>query len=184
MSRRTNCERRKECGKTGHLLVDGKYTRCPCLLEDLREQTLGAMYAPDLVPRTDLEGRRAADTVIEGPLAGIRRHVGRVLLDMRERGEDWITLDAYRLIEIFLGEDQIHESQFAAINPDLLVLLLGFADPPNRYLPELILQVLARRELIRKPTWVVLGIPQNHIGTKYNSVLQEKIDTFKKVRIK
>lgn len=184
MSRMDRCADRASCGLTGHRLVEGIYVRCPCREEDERERVLGTMYAPDLVEVTELHGKGDNDIVIEGPLASIRRHVGRVLLDAKKRGNTWITIDAYRLIEIFLGEDKDYGAVHQAVDPDLLILLLGFADPRNKYLPELILQTLVRRELHRKPTWIIMGIPLNFVASKYNSALQDRLNTFDKVKIK
>ena len=184
MSRTEKCEERHLCGFTGHRLVDGEYVRCACREEDERERVLGPIYAPDILERTNLHSKTSSDIVIEGPLAGVRRHVGRVLLDMRGMGKTWLTMDAYRLIEIFLGEDKEFQNQHAAIDPDLLILLLGFADPPNKYLPELLLQTLSRRELLRSPTWVIMGVPLSYVSVKYNAVLLERLETFDKVNVK
>jgi len=183
-TRTEQCPDRELCGMTGHRLVEGRVVRCPCREEDEKERVLGPMYAPDIHESTKLATKIGSDILIEGPLASIRRHVARVLLDSKEAGKDWLTMDAYRLIEIFLGEDREYQNQHAAIDPDLLILLLGFADPPNKYLPELLLQTLSRRELIRRPTWVVLGIDMSQVSRKYNSVLSERLLTFDRVRIK
>jgi len=184
-ARMENCKSRDQCGSTGHRLVEGEMVRCPCREEDERERVLGMMYAPDLLDSTELAMKKSSNIVIEGPLASIRKHVGRVLLDIyRDPARSWLTMDAYRLIEIFLGEDSKIMNQSAAIDPDLLILLLGFADPPNKYLPELILQVLTRRDLIHRPTWVIMGLPISHVAVKYNSALQDRLDLFGKVKIK
>jgi len=184
-SRTEKCPDRDQCGATGHRLVEGKMVRCPCREEDERERVLGPMYAPDLYDSTKLHTKTDSDIVIEGPLASIRRHVGRVLLDMRNNpAKSWLTMDAYRLIEIFLGEDREYQNQHAAIDPDLLILLLGFADPPNKYLPELLLQTLSRRELLRRPVWVIMGIPISAVAMKYNSVLYDRLLTFSRVKVK
>lgn len=184
MSQRDNCPNRAKCGATGHRLIEGKWCRCPCLEEEIKERALGPMYSPDILADTKLSQKKGLNTTIEGSLAGIRKHVGRVLLDLKKDGKTWLTLDAYRLLEIFLGEDPDIDNQHAAVSPDLLILLLGFADPRNRYLPELILQTLARRELVRLPTWVILGVPRETIATKYSSQLAERLDTFGKAEIK
>jgi len=179
------CEERHICGFTGHRLVEGVMVRCPCREEDERERVLGMLYAPDLLDTTELTTKSSSNIVIEGPLASIRRHVGRVLLDMiKNPARSWLTMDAYRLIEIFLGEDSKMANQSVAVDTDLFILMLGFADPPNKYLPELILQVLSRRELIRRPTWVILGIPLNYVSAKYNQALQDRLTDFAKVRVK
>jgi len=179
------CEERELCGSTGHRLVKGVMVRCPCREEDERERVLGMMYAPDLLDSTELSTKSSSNIIIEGPLASIRKHVGRVLLDLiKNPARSWLTMDAYRLIEIFLGEDSRMANQSVAVETDLLLIMLGFADPPNKYLPELILQVLSRRELIRKPTWVIMGIPLNYVSAKYNSALQDRLSDFAKVKVK
>lgn len=184
-SRIEKCLERELCGSTGHRLVEGKMVRCPCREEDERERVLGMLYASDLHDTTKLTKKSSSNIVIEGPLASIRRHVGRVLLDLRQNpARSWLTMDAYRLIEIFLGEDSKMENQSVAVETDLFILMLGFADPPNKYLPELILQVLSRRELIRQPTWVILGIPLNYVSAKYNQALQDRLSDFAKVKVK
>ena len=53
--------------------------------------------------------------------------------------------DAYRLIEIFVEKDDELDTNAMAVDADLRVLLLGFGEPRNRYLPELAVQVLSRR---------------------------------------
>jgi len=185
MSRTEKCPDRELCGTTGHRLEEGVMVRCPCREEDERERVLGPMYAPDIHESTKLDTKTSDNVVIEGPLASIRRHVARVLLDLiKDPARSWLTIDAYRLIEIFLGEDREFQNQHAAIDPDLLILLLGFADPPNRYLPELLLQTLSRRELIRRPTWVILGLPLSAVSMKYNQVLYDRLLTFSTVKVK
>lgn len=183
MTDRSTCEHRARCGTTGHYLENGQVVRCPCLEDEIRRRILGQMYSPRPKSTSALSKQTANNLLIEGPITSVKTHVSTVLLGMRAEGKNWLTLDAYRLIEIFLGEDKEHESQHEAIDPDLLILLLGFADPRNKYLPELLMQVLARRELLSKPTWVILGIPKETISTKYNSDLANKLATFQKVSV-
>jgi len=183
ISLRESCFFKERCGDTGHLkMEDGSWTRCTCLQLELNQKKLGAMYTENPKIKTDLEKMKRDNTIIEGPLATIRKHVARVLLDMSERGESFLTMDAYRLIEIFLEKDEEFETTSGATDADLLVLLLGFGDPRNRYLPELILQTISRRELIREPTWIILGLPMGILSTKYGEQLAEKLKTFKTVR--
>jgi len=183
-SRTEKCPTKDQCGMTGHRMVEGVMVRCPCREEDERERILGLMYASDIHDSTKLDTRIERDIIIEGPLASVRPHVGRVLLDMSRAGKTWLTIDAYRLIEIFLGEDREFQNQHAAIDPDLLILLLGFADPPNKYLPELLMQTLARRELLRRPVWTILNIPLSAVAMKYSSVLFDRLQAFAKVKVK
>lgn len=181
---RATCEQRDRCGATGHYQENGSWKRCPCLEAELEQKILGPMFTERIPEKTRLEERQGTNTVLEGPIASVKKHAARVLLGMRSKGKTWLTIDAYRLIDIFLGEDKEHDSQYEAIDPDLLILLLGFADPRNKYLPELVLQVLSRREMMNKPSWVILGIPRETVATKYSSELSAKLDTFTKVAIR
>lgn len=184
MRTRATCENKDRCGTTGHYRGPTGIVRCECMEAEIQKKILGPMFTEGIQPSTKLEGKKDADLVIEGPLASVRKHIARVLLNMKSKGETWLTLDAYRFLEIFLGEDKEHESQFEAIDPDLLVLLLGFADPRNKYLPELIMQVLARREMLHKPTWIVLNLPVDAVAAKYNSALGDRLTQIQKVLVK
>jgi hypothetical protein len=93
----------------------------------------------------------------------------------------YIVLDAYRLIEIFLEKDDELETNRPVVEADLLVLLLGYGDPRNKYLPELLLQVLSRRSLLDRPTWVVCGIPVEQIAHRYTVALSTVLMKFEKV---
>lgn len=184
-SPRETCSKRSQCGPTGHTFnpKTKAMDRCKCLELEILQRQLGAMYTPTLMEETPLSDMTGRDLLIEGPLASVRSHVAPCLLSLSKGGETWTTMDAYRLIEIYLRQDEEHESNYFAVETDLLILLVGFADPRNRMLPELILQVLNRRELLHKPTWVILGLPQETISTKYSTALADKLSTHKKVRI-
>jgi len=145
---------------------------------------MGPFYDEKPKGKTKLISMIDEDAVLEGPIASIRPHVAGVILHLLGKKLTFLTMDAYRILEIFLGEDQSLQSIAGMSNPDLLILLLGFGDPPNRYLPELILQVLSRRQLIRKPTWVVLGLPVKQVAGRYNEALGQVITKFKPVTVK
>lgn len=176
---RSNCEFRDRCGKTGHYRDEqGRWFRCQCLELEINRKRLGLMFTENPVDRSKLMDLQDKNLILTGPLEILRRHVASVLLGMASEGESWVTMDAYRLIEIFLDQDQEFSHVSAATGKDLLILLLGFGDPPNKYLPELILQAVNRRELIGKPTWIILGIPKERIPTKYSVELGTKLEQF------
>ena len=166
-------------------MTEGRgWERCPCLVEDLREQFLGEMYCEE--PRLDTKLVSARDTNlrIEGSLARIRPHIAGVMLRLAERQDRVMTIDAYRLIETFLDQDAEYSSTAFVTEPEILVILLGFGDPRNKYLPELVLQALSRRELVRKPTWVVLGIAYSQVQVKYSETLYQKLGEYRPVQVK
>jgi len=180
-----DCPNYARCGRHGHYQENGRWVRCPCLVMSLNRSRLGPMYCPKPRETTQLTDKIRDDLLIEGPLLTVRPHIARVLLDMAESGKSHMTMDAYRLVEIFLEKDDSFDSVNQAVNPDILVLLLGFADPPNKYLPELILQVLRRRALLLKPTWVLLGIAFDIVWKKYSPELADELKTnFSRVEVR
>jgi hypothetical protein len=121
------------------------------------------------------------DLKIQGPLQIVRQHVAGSLMCKGMQGKSFVVIDAYRLIEIYLDKDDEYETQRPAVDTDLLVLLLGFGEPRNRYLPELVLQALSRRSLLMRPTWVVCNMTPEQIGAKYGPELTTMILGFKQV---
>lgn len=186
-SPRETCDYRDRCGKSGHYLgEDGKWHRCKCLQLEISARKLGQMYCDNPHDKTLLTGLlgKGENLLLEGPLTAIKPHVSRVLLDLLEKGISFTILDAYRLIEIFLEKDAEFDTTTQSITADLMIILLGFADPKNRYLPELLMQAIQRRELLQRPTWVVLGVDRNLISTKYSTDLADALARFKRIVVK
>lgn len=180
---RRKCENFARCGETGHYRDGNVFVRCACLQLEMNKAALGSMYTPFPLKTTGLETYREQDLVLSGQLGDIRRHVSRVLLDAAARGQTWLTMDAYRLIEIFLDLDEQMKTTSQVMDQDILILLLGFGDPRNRYLPELVIQAIARRQLIQKPTWVVLGLPLTDVSGRYSVQLAAQLTTMKQVQV-
>lgn len=182
-SPRETCPKRELCGATGHLLKDGRWQRCTCLSLEIAATRLREMYTPN--PRTDTVLRKMTeqDLLIEGPLQVVRNHVAGALMTLNS-GRRFMVMDAYRLLEIFLEKDEEHETSRPVVDTDLLVLLLGFGDPRNRYLPELVLQALSRRALLQKPTWCILGMDKGQIAHKYSAELATTLTRFKSINAK
>jgi len=181
---RKNCKFRERCGRTGHYLEKGVYKRCDCLIEETTRKQLGVMFIKNIAEVTNLEEKKYINLVLEGGLASLRPHVGRVLLNMIDERETFHIMDVYRLVEIYLEKDDEFATVSAAINTDLLIILLGYGDPPNRYLPELLNQAINRRELLQRPTWIVLGLDLGQVASRYNTELYEKIKKFEKAVIR
>ena len=181
MSIREECDHKDRCGATGHYLPPGSktYVRCQCLQLEMNKKALGAFYTKSPRKDTPLAGLQDTDLVIQGPFRDIKNHVAGALLQRSEKRKQWISIDAYRLIEIFLDEDAEFTTQTPITETDLLIVLLGFGDPRNRYLPELLLQVLSRRELTEKPTWVILGTTLDRTASKYSTEIHERLRQFK-----
>jgi len=141
------------------------------------------MYCDKPKANSKLIKAKDTDLVLEGPLDSLRPHVASVILDMSSRNESCLVIDAYRLIEIFLQQDVDFETTVAAVDVDLLVILLGFADPPNKYLPELLMQAYVRRNMLMKPTWTVLGLERGQIARKYSEAVFDHLERIKTARM-
>jgi hypothetical protein len=186
MSFRENCPDREICGSTGHIHTEKGYVRCKCLQLEMNEQKLGSMFCENPAKNSPLIEFLDKNIIISHPLQAARKIISGALLTLLDKKKVFKTIDAYRLIEIHLEKDLEYRTNYPIVNCDLLVILLGFGDPTNKYLPELLLQVLNRRELTRKPTWVLLGstLTYDNIYKKYSGELQDYLDTFRKVGTK
>lgn len=183
MKIRDKCDNRALCGVSGHVRENGVWKRCACLQMEMHQSAIGTMFSEKPKEETPLSNLTDTNLIIEGPLEEIRRHATTVLTKMVSNKETFLTIDAYRLIEIFLDQDKEYQSTSVTVDCDLLIVLLGFGDPPNRYLPELMMQAFSRRELTRRPTWVVLGMSLGQVATRYGATLADKLKTFKKAAV-
>lgn len=176
------CPNADRCGRTGHYFREEVgMVRCECMELFLMKQTLGQFYCENPAKRTPLSKMVEKNIVTESPMATLRPHIARVILDAKKDGKSVQVIDAYRLIEIFLEKDDEFNTSMPIVEKDLLIILLGFGDPRNRYLPELLLQVLSRRELMFKPTWVILGESMNRLSSRYSVSISDKVQSFQKV---
>jgi len=183
MSIRDKCDNKDKCGRTGHLYVNGKYQRCRCLQLEINERALGQMYHENPRMDTKLASNLDRDLRLEGSINSLKPHIAGALLTALNQGKEFKVIDAYRLIEIFLEKDEELETNRPLLDTDLLVLLLGFGDPRNRYLPELLVQLFARRELLRRPTWVVMGLDLAQVTGRYDGSVHDRIQKFFRVSI-
>lgn len=132
---REKCEYKERCGRTGHYLTGKGYVRCECLQLEMNQRKLGQMFCENPKLETPLLGKTEKDCRIEGPLSLVRPHVAGALIHLTESRQSYVLMDAYRLIEIFLEKDEEFTTSRPAIEADLLVLLLGFGDPPTDTYP-------------------------------------------------
>jgi len=179
---RSKCDNRLRCGTNGHFVqADGTWVRCPCLEVEIHKRKLGQMFCPDPRRDTPLIKQLDVNLRIEGPLTVVRPHIAGAIIHLAEQHKTCVVMDAYRLIEIFLEKDEEFENTRPTIDADMLVILLGFGDPRNKYLPELLVQALNRRALEQKPTWVVMGVELSQVSHKYSSELQTMLANFQKM---
>lgn len=182
------CPKRDRCGTTGHYLdvTSGKYTRCECMEAEINKRSLGVFFTPNVKQNPALlkKANDGISILLEGPFNSIRPYMAGVFLYLKNQRKTTGVLDAYRLIEIYLEKDDELQNSSHFVEVDFLALLLGFGEVKNQRLPDLIMQVLVRRELIQKPTWVILGLPLPQVPIKYGSDLGEKLDSFQRVNFR
>jgi len=182
---RDNCSNKDVCGKTGHVRdQEGNWQRCQCLVGELEKRRLGPFYCSEPVVSTPLVTVTEKTCLLEGSLQSLRPHIAGAITFLESKGKTVRYMDAYRLIEIYLEKDPEFQTTAEGTEADLLIFLVGFGDPRNRYLPELLIQAIDRREVLDKPTWVLLGIPLTGIATKYSEQLFDKLSAMKPVRLK
>lgn len=174
----------KKC-RGGHIQTPkGEWIRCSCLNEAIYKRDLGvfATKEPDL--NTGLKALTDTSLLIEGPMSRIRGHIAGTILDIKSKGGSFTSMDAYRLVDIFLDKDECFTNSTLLTEYDLFVMLLGFAEVKNQRLPDLINQVLARRELYQKPTWIILGMPFGQVAARFSQETFNYMKDFKKVIIR
>lgn len=179
---REKCDYKDRCGRTGHYLHEGNWVRCPCLLMEMNRRKLGQMFCENPKKSTPLSRKLESDLRIEGPIASVRPHVASALLGAMSQGLTTMSMDAYRLIDIFLEKDDELANSAPARDADLLVMMLGFGDPRNRYLPELVMQMINNRQLSMKPTWMIMGLPFNRVSHRYSQELADVLQHFEQVK--
>lgn len=174
------CEFKDRCGSTGHYYSGQSLIRCPCLVRFLNRRRLGKVYSSNPKESTKLKVLKDQNLLIQGTLSEIKAHISGALRE----DDEFVAIDAYRLIEIFLEKDIEFDKLTQISLAPLTILFLGFSDPRNSYLPDLINQLFSRRELEELPTWVVLGIEINQVSGRYDQAVRDKLDSFRKVSTK
>ncbi len=79
-------------------------------------------------------------------------------------------LDAYRLVDIFFNRDPgtpSYETPRELVDLELLIMVLGLADLPNKLLPGLIVQALTLRRDADLPTWVFAPFSRTKVHEVY-----------------
>lgn len=102
-----------------------------------------------------------ADRTETGDYRDFRLMVWRSLLPYAASAFRYDYFEAYRLAEIQFGRDvDEYRSLRDLLGLDLLILVVGVADPPNQFLPSLIQHVLELRRMHVKPTWQYVRRPR------------------------
>lgn len=176
----------KSCARTGHVYVAATdtYEPCPCMLVEKNQRRLGKLFEPELYLGSPLRKDVGRNLFLEGPLREVRRHAAGAVLHLERLGRTWSVLDSQRAADIWLGKDEEFTTSARPASGDLLVFFLGFGELPNRRLPEVILEVLDRRMLEQRPTWIISSYDRAELGARYGAEVERRIlDDFERVRV-
>lgn len=117
------------------------------------------------------------DLTVSGEYHDFRHHVWRSLAHYESRDLRYEFFDAYRLVEIFLGQD----SDFSRVRDlelfSLVVVVLGVSDLPNRMLPPLVCQLLTQRRMAGNPTWLYTPKTGATLRQAYDNTLVDLLGT-------
>jgi len=184
MSDRETCPNREDCGKTGHVRdPNGNWHRCKCLTQEVDRRRLGPFFCESPITSTPAMSQVEKSCLFTGSMSSLKPHVAGVIQNLELKGKTVRYMDAYRLIEIYLEKDPEFQTTTEGTDADLLIFLVGFGDPRNRYLPELVIQAVDRREILGKATWVILGIPLSQVAGKYSEAMYDRLNSLKKVEV-
>jgi hypothetical protein len=84
--------------------------------------------------------------------------------------------DAYRLVEIFLGQDSTYDRIRDLADLDLAVMVIGVSDLPNRMLPSVVCQLLTLRKMSAKPTWTYVARAGAALRSSYSNEMTSLLE--------
>jgi hypothetical protein len=87
--------------------------------------------------------------------------------------------DAYRLVEIYLGQDTTYTRLRDLDSSGLVVIALGVSDLPNRMLPALMCQLLTQRKMTGRSTWVYTPKIGSALRSAYGNELTDLLSPIK-----
>jgi hypothetical protein len=116
---------------------------------------------------------RLDDITVFGAVDNFRMMVWRSLCAHVNNILKYEYLDAHRLVEIYLGQDPDYARIRDLEDLDLVVLLIGVSDPPNKMLPSLCAQLITGRRQLGKPTWIYTPFLTDRFRSIYGPELAE-----------
>lgn len=156
--------------------LKGNWVRCSCV----KSQLLSQFIKPKVSSGEDIsvldmsqEPRPLKDWLSIGDYVWFRRTVWRSLVAYEHTGLRYLYDDAYRLVEIYLGNDPEISRLRDLEDYDLVVIVLGLADLPNRMLAPLVVQLLTQRRMAARPTWLYSSTPR--LRERYGAELDDAV---------
>lgn len=119
------------------------------------------------------------DMTVNGDYHAFRKMVWRSLAHYEAVDLLYEYFDAYRLVEIYLGQDTTYTRVRDLDSSGLVVVALGVSDLPNRMLAPLMCQLLTQRKMAGLPTWVYTSKVGAPLRTTYGNELVDLLGDIK-----
>lgn len=119
------------------------------------------------------------DLTVGGDYHEFRKMVWRSLCHYEAVDLRYDYFDAYRLVEIYLGQDADYARVRDLDSLGLVVVALGVSDLPNRMLAPLMCQLLTQRKMAGLPTWVYTAKAGSSLRTAYGNELTDLLGDIK-----
>jgi hypothetical protein len=166
-----------KCRGAKHIRNGRAWIRCECAREITNSLYIKASirngetsYPPELDKYPPLELR---DLTISGEYHAFRKMAWRSIAYYEAIDLRYDYFDAYRLVEIFLGQDTTYGRVRDLDDYGLVVLALGVSDLPNRMLAPLVCQLLTQRKMGGLATWVYTHQVGSSLRTTYGNALAD-----------
>lgn len=156
-NQRTGCVK---CGYRGWILSkDGKKEFCTCRIKRKMATYLQGV-SPYTSPGkatlsrvTDLDTKKNLYMSWREPDHKKVHGLLSYLLVQEGLTRSYAVLDIYRLVDIWFGQEPNWKSVLD-LQMDVLILLMGYGEAPNKDQPTLIIQTLENRGRLNKTTWI------------------------------
>lgn len=102
-------------------------------------------------------------------------YVAMTLLIKHGKYDDIAIMNAYRLLDIFLGNDEIYKS-ILDLDNKIVILYLGYSECENKRQGDVICQLVEYQRVRGNKTWILYKGNQNTFSSKYpnlQTVLEE-----------
>jgi len=138
------------CNGKKHVKVDGKWRRCECLKQEIRDQRSSSMGQVEPIEDSALLEQLTSTIRIEAPISLVKKHLAGVVQQNPQLSV--LARSVHPLLEDHL-DDTKSSARFNSV--DLLVVVLDGAYA-NRFIPRLLNGVVTTRRLKEKGTWLVM----------------------------
>jgi len=167
-----------DCEDARYVQKEGKYVPCACLVKEKTKKRLGSFAGFTMLPKeSKLIEYLGKNILIFGDRVRTRQHIAKAILD--DESLKCYTVSAQSLLDLnFNGKDGGQHKLLKLRDPQWILFELGVNDVPNKYLPELMMSVLASRRVQNKPSWVYCARSKRDLKERYMGSSGENLADF------